>query len=200
MSEVEVSYRSYVKELPLLEALWWFIENGSDDLPERSEIFFSLRGRMRASATPVGKLPESTLSVSFEAEWDDGVIVSSAKVDLATGKLFDIKRAEEGNDYGKLLEESLVVNGKTVPIVRTDDGSYQVSSEELARLKRPENASELRKEALARLKEAAAIDGLQPYVIAHEHRFLQHRPGMVQAATVRSRSGRRARFRVRAGS
>jgi predicted RNA-binding Zn ribbon-like protein len=47
MSEAKPSYLGYVKELPLQEALWWFIENASDDLPERSSIFFALRERMR---------------------------------------------------------------------------------------------------------------------------------------------------------
>lgn len=43
-------YVAYVKELPLMAALWWFIEE-SDGLPEsqRTEIFFDLRARYRSS-------------------------------------------------------------------------------------------------------------------------------------------------------
>lgn len=40
-------YRDYVASLPLLEALWWFIENISEDHPERAVIFFDLRERYR---------------------------------------------------------------------------------------------------------------------------------------------------------
>lgn len=40
-------YTSYLSELPLTEALWWFIENVSDDDPLRADYFFSLRERVR---------------------------------------------------------------------------------------------------------------------------------------------------------
>lgn len=40
-------YREHVASLPLMQALWWFIENVTDDLPYRSEIFFALRERVR---------------------------------------------------------------------------------------------------------------------------------------------------------
>jgi len=43
------NYRQYVASRPLTEALWWFIENVSDDTPERTEIFFDLRERCRDS-------------------------------------------------------------------------------------------------------------------------------------------------------
>lgn len=41
-------YRAYVASLPLIEALWWFIENCDGiDTTQRSELFFSLRLRYR---------------------------------------------------------------------------------------------------------------------------------------------------------
>lgn len=50
----QTSYLDYVNALPLQEALWWFIENGHEDLPGRSEIFFSLRERVRAAQSEAG--------------------------------------------------------------------------------------------------------------------------------------------------
>jgi|GEM_PF-3692650 len=44
-----VDYRDYLEELPLQTALWWFIENVSDDTAYRSEMFFALRQRVRLS-------------------------------------------------------------------------------------------------------------------------------------------------------
>lgn len=47
------SHEEYVKGLPLLEALWWFIEN-SESLPdeENTAIFFNLRERYRQGTRP----------------------------------------------------------------------------------------------------------------------------------------------------
>lgn len=36
-----------LKSMPLAEALWWFIEECSDEDPNRNEYFFTLRERMR---------------------------------------------------------------------------------------------------------------------------------------------------------
>lgn len=38
----------FLDGLPLAEALWWFIENVTDDHPQRTEIFFYLRERVRS--------------------------------------------------------------------------------------------------------------------------------------------------------
>ncbi|WP_044275861.1 hypothetical protein [Burkholderia gladioli] len=45
-------YLYYLKGLPLVEALWWFIENCPEDLPGRTELFFALRERVRDEAVP----------------------------------------------------------------------------------------------------------------------------------------------------
>jgi hypothetical protein len=37
----------YLDTLDLPTALWWFIENVTDETPGRSEIFFHLRERVR---------------------------------------------------------------------------------------------------------------------------------------------------------
>jgi len=39
----------HTDSLPLAEALWYFIENVSDENPARTELFFHLRERMRAA-------------------------------------------------------------------------------------------------------------------------------------------------------
>lgn len=38
--------KDYLDTQPMAQALWWFIENVSDDNPSRTEVFFYLRGRM----------------------------------------------------------------------------------------------------------------------------------------------------------
>jgi hypothetical protein len=40
-------YISYLKTLPLLQALWWYIENVSSDDPDQATYFFYLRERYR---------------------------------------------------------------------------------------------------------------------------------------------------------
>ena len=40
--------KAYLETLPLAEALWWFIENGSDE--NRTDVFFYLRERVRKNA------------------------------------------------------------------------------------------------------------------------------------------------------
>ncbi|QMI49821.1 hypothetical protein [Burkholderia sp. MBR-1] len=46
------SYLDYVKGVPLQQALWWFIENGHDELEGRTDIFFALRERVRSEGLP----------------------------------------------------------------------------------------------------------------------------------------------------
>ncbi|WP_199028433.1 hypothetical protein [Ralstonia sp. ASV6] len=52
-------YLDYVNGLPLQDALWWFIENASDDLESRTEIFFALRERVRAQVALEGSSVEA---------------------------------------------------------------------------------------------------------------------------------------------
>jgi len=39
--------KAYLDGLPLADALWWFIENVDSENPDRSELFFHLRERVR---------------------------------------------------------------------------------------------------------------------------------------------------------
>lgn len=39
--------KDYLLDLPLVDALWWFIENVPTEHPHASELFFLLRKRMR---------------------------------------------------------------------------------------------------------------------------------------------------------
>ncbi|MCC8397293.1 hypothetical protein LJ656_32480 [Paraburkholderia sp. MMS20-SJTR3] len=41
---------AYLEREPLEYALWWFIENMNEESEGRTEVFFFLRGRMRAEA------------------------------------------------------------------------------------------------------------------------------------------------------
>lgn len=43
--------RDFLDNLPTLNALWWFIENVEQDDPDRTELFFYLRERVRAHNT-----------------------------------------------------------------------------------------------------------------------------------------------------
>lgn len=40
-------YIGYTDTLPLVEALWWYIENVSQDGPQQTALFFHLRERYR---------------------------------------------------------------------------------------------------------------------------------------------------------
>lgn len=42
-----MSYRIQLAKEPLVTALWWFIENSTDDLTDRTNMFFDLRRRVR---------------------------------------------------------------------------------------------------------------------------------------------------------
>jgi hypothetical protein len=39
--------KGHLEGLPLVAALWWFIENSNEDDPHRNELFFYLRERVR---------------------------------------------------------------------------------------------------------------------------------------------------------
>jgi len=41
-------YRTYVDGLPIVEALWWFIENINSDDSRHNDWFFYMRRRYRA--------------------------------------------------------------------------------------------------------------------------------------------------------
>lgn len=43
---------TYLGSLPLVEALWWWIENVASDDPARAEVFFYLRTRYRTETQP----------------------------------------------------------------------------------------------------------------------------------------------------
>jgi hypothetical protein len=45
-------YEAMLAEMPLVDALWWFIDNATDDLEGRTDLFFALRERVR------GRSPE----------------------------------------------------------------------------------------------------------------------------------------------
>lgn len=42
--------QAFLDKLPLVQALWWFIENTNEDTPYRTELFFHLRERYRSEA------------------------------------------------------------------------------------------------------------------------------------------------------
>lgn len=46
----EQDWRPHLDSLPLVAALWWFIENIDGDHPQRDELFFHLRDRYRREA------------------------------------------------------------------------------------------------------------------------------------------------------
>lgn len=42
---------AYMDSLPLVQALWWFIENGIDDSPSGTAVFFHTRERVKTEAS-----------------------------------------------------------------------------------------------------------------------------------------------------
>jgi hypothetical protein len=79
------------------------------------------------------------LEVDFLSVWEEGNVTSKAKLHLASGRVFDIAQAAEGEDYVKLLTENIVIGTKVIPVVRDGD-SYRVSADHLATLKGSQSA------------------------------------------------------------
>lgn len=50
-------YSEYLASLPLLDAVWWFVENVSEEDTRRTDYFFSLRQRMREQADDQAQEP-----------------------------------------------------------------------------------------------------------------------------------------------
>jgi hypothetical protein len=81
--------------------------------------------------------PANVVEVEFESEWAEGTVISKAKLDLVSGRVFDIEPSEEGDSYETLVAESIVFEGTTVSVARDVAGVYQVSQMHLATLKPP---------------------------------------------------------------
>lgn len=52
----------YLKELPLQDAMWWFIENVGEDAADRQELFFALRERVRTQPAVQPTAPTANAS------------------------------------------------------------------------------------------------------------------------------------------
>lgn len=46
-AEETANQSKYLSKLPLIDALWWFIENSDDESPHKTTYYFLLRERMR---------------------------------------------------------------------------------------------------------------------------------------------------------
>lgn len=184
MSEAKPSYLGYVKELPLQEALWWFIENASDDLPERSAIFFALRERMREQKKDaiaaryreeqirdnLGSPAEFMEMMEFEHSQklqELETFLRTTQADQGGEATFEEwvrATAANGQEIGHWkAAEYLRLGGDLRNKDLAADGQWKLSEQQ--------NASELRKQAHELIESAAVIDRLQPYVLAHEHSY-----------------------------
>lgn len=80
-------YEAMLAKMSLVDALWWFIDNGTDSLEGRTDLFFALRERVREQAGS-GSARENV-----------------AKYDAEMNRL---ELAPNGDDYNNLFE---MVNG-----------------------------------------------------------------------------------------
>lgn len=124
----QTSYLDYVNALPLQEALWWFIENGNEDLPGRSEIFFSLRERMRAARSAV-------LHATSAARRIAGLLIESA------GPVLDSVVHDECSAYATVINNGgtesqvqyLLSNGWAEAMILREVGANQAADHSLPR-------------------------------------------------------------------
>lgn len=112
------SYADYVKGLPLQEALWWFIENGHDELQGRSEIFFALRERVRAE----GQQAEQSAN---EARRIAGLVRDGGDAGVLDGVLHDECSALAtgvNNDGTEAQVKHLLASGWTEAMILKEAG------------------------------------------------------------------------------
>lgn len=129
------NYRNYVKSLPLMEALWWFIENINDNEPvNRNQIFFDLRERYREQQTsPISDLIKATKSLVDDIEsmqdglnttWFGDFSESQAQDDIGTMAIewpnLAIQVEEVKKALGKLPGEQGIL-GKTTTMMIVDE-------------------------------------------------------------------------------
>jgi len=125
----QTSYLDYVKGLPLQEALWWFIENGHDDLAERSKIFFALRERVREEQS--SRLPEATDTLRIAGlvlEGGDESVLDSVVHDECSAFAAGVN-----NDGAEAQIKYLLSNGWTEAMILKEAGLDQAPTDVLPR-------------------------------------------------------------------
>ncbi|MBP0639968.1 hypothetical protein [Cupriavidus sp. AcVe19-6a] len=88
----------------------------------------------------LGKLPnamQAVLAVQFKSMWEEGDVTSKAKLDLESGRVFDIEPSQEGEEYVTPLTANIALGDTTIPVSKCDGFGYVVAAEQLARLKDP---------------------------------------------------------------
>ncbi|KAF7962625.1 hypothetical protein AWV80_19390 [Cupriavidus sp. UYMU48A] len=86
------------------------------------------------------KLPDAmqaVLAVQFNSMWEEGDVTSKAKLDLESGRVFDIEPSQEGAGKVTLLTGYIALGDTTIPVSKCDGFGYVVAAEQLARLKDP---------------------------------------------------------------
>lgn len=103
---IYTDYTDYLASLPLSEALWWFIENISEDHPLRNHYFFKLRERVRE--TPAVPVVVATLEGGVIQSLDTSGAVDVLVIDYDTEGVDEVDLTQV--DQGK---------GRTEPAVAT---------------------------------------------------------------------------------
>lgn len=78
-------YEAMLAKMPLVEALWWFIENATDNLEGRTDLFFALRERVREQTAADSSEPRDNVQ-----RYDD--------------EINRLELAPNGDDYNNLFE------------------------------------------------------------------------------------------------
>lgn len=70
----------------------------------------------------------NVINVSFISEWEEGDIETSAKLDITTGRVFDIDASDRGAEYEHLVREFVRFKGDWVdyPVKLRNDEDYAV--------------------------------------------------------------------------
>jgi len=72
----------------------------------------------------------TNVPVKFVSEWDEGDVVSDAKLNLTTGEVFDIETSDTGESYESLIREYVEIPGcdTTVTVIPGDADNYRAES------------------------------------------------------------------------
>jgi len=73
--------------------------------------------------------------VKFESVWEEGTVVTDAKLNLTSGIVFDIVRSAQGEDYEALVREQIVIGGEKIRVELAPDNKNHVDADRLAALR-----------------------------------------------------------------
>lgn len=99
-----VNYTDYLDGLPLVQALWWFIENVDDETAFRTDYLFRLRQRVR-EATPERTLSDGERTFRINAIVEDWLDTIRSEPEAVTSLISDHYAAYSDADLQRSYDD-----------------------------------------------------------------------------------------------